>query len=122
VHEVNDMGFQCLHLSHRNQPVEVCGECGLQGGDLRSLLLREKPAPLTWWNGGKQVAMDVARGLVFLHTHKVVHRDLKTSNILISAVRSSLELPKTRQFSPFALYNRYASPPCSLLLFHLLPQ
>eukprot|EP00884_Botryococcus_braunii_P014169 jgi/Botrbrau1/22753/Bobra.0132s0085.1 len=57
----------------------------MEGGDLRTLIGREKPPPITWWNGGKQVALDIARGLVFLHTHKVIHRDLKTSNVLITA-------------------------------------
>jgi serine/threonine protein kinase len=33
---------------------------------------------------GKKVALDVARGLVFLHSHRIVHLDLKSSNILLA--------------------------------------
>ena len=59
---------------------------GLQGGDLRQALSTELPHHVTWWNGGKPIAMDVARGLAFLHANKVIHRDLKSKNILLTAV------------------------------------
>jgi len=32
---------------------------------------------------GRQIALDVARGLHFLHRHFVVHFDLKSPNILL---------------------------------------
>ena len=60
---------------------------GLQGGDLRQALSAEPAYRVTWWNGGKPIAMDIARGLAFLHANKVIHRDLKSKNILLTAVR-----------------------------------
>ena len=46
--------------------------------------------PLTWWTGGKQISMDVARGLIFLHGRGVIHGDLKAQNILLTSVSSAL--------------------------------
>jgi serine/threonine protein kinase len=31
-----------------------------------------------------QIALDVARGLVFLHSRRIVHFDLKSPNILLT--------------------------------------
>ena len=63
-------------------------ELALQGGDLRQALSTEPPHRVSWWNGGKPIAMDVARGLAFLHANKCIHRDLKSKNILLTAVCS----------------------------------
>ena len=46
--------------------------CWLQGGDLRNALT-EYPGELRWWLKGKRIAMDVARGLLFLHRQRVMH-------------------------------------------------
>lgn len=43
-----------------------------QGGDLRTLLSSEE-AP-QWSTGGRQIALDIAEGLVFLHARNVTHR------------------------------------------------
>jgi len=47
----------------------------VQGGDLRKALTSEGSDRVTWWNKGKQIACDVARGLAFLHSNKVIHRE-----------------------------------------------
>lgn len=39
---------------------------------------------LRWDCCGRNIALDVARGLHFLHNHQVVHFDLKSHNILLS--------------------------------------
>lgn len=39
---------------------------------------------LKWECCGKNIALDVARGLHFLHNHGVVHFDLRSHNILLS--------------------------------------
>ena len=59
----------------------------------------ELPHRVSWWNGGKPIAMDVARGLAFLHANKVIHRDLKSKNILLTAVRAAWLLKQRQALS-----------------------
>ena len=47
----------------------------MQGGDLRKALTMDGPDRVTWWKKGKQIACDVARGLAFLHSNKVIHSE-----------------------------------------------
>jgi serine/threonine-protein kinase RIO1 len=59
----------------------------MPSGDLWNAL-REKDSTclqkITWYDGGIFIAMDVAAGLIYLHTKKrVIHMDLKSSNILL---------------------------------------
>lgn len=56
----------------------------LQEGDLRAALTANAAGDLRWWRRGKPIALDVVRGLHFLHTHSVVHRDIKSKNILLA--------------------------------------
>ena len=59
----------------------------MQGGDLRAALSGRSGTAggrLHWWNGGKRVALDTARGLAFLHANRAVLRDIKSANILLS--------------------------------------
>jgi serine/threonine protein kinase len=58
-----------------------------QGGDLRNALNRDNGEKLQWDDRGKAIAVDIARGLAFLHANKVIHRDLKSKNVLLTRVR-----------------------------------
>ena len=49
-----------------------------QGGDLFSALRSNVHGsgaahPLSWWRHGRSIALDIARGLHFLHSQHVVH-------------------------------------------------
>ena len=52
--------------------------CCDQGGDLRAVLSSECAPALQWYAGGKSVALDVLRGLAFIHSAGVVSRPPKT--------------------------------------------
>jgi serine/threonine protein kinase len=53
----------------------------LENGSLEDLLKRNK-RPLTI-RDAVQIALDVAEGLNYLHTQKIIHRDLKSANVLV---------------------------------------
>ncbi|KAK9807895.1 hypothetical protein WJX72_012418 [[Myrmecia] bisecta] len=56
----------------------------MQGGDMRRALTNDKTDVLRWNNKGKGIALDIARGLHFLHSNNVIHRDIKSKNILLT--------------------------------------
>ncbi|KAI3427363.1 hypothetical protein D9Q98_010279 [Chlorella vulgaris] len=59
----------------------------MEGGSLLTALqdpLRRRA--LAWARGGRQVAIDVAEGVDYLHTQRqIMHSDLKASNVLLSS-------------------------------------
>ncbi|BDA40607.1 probable serine/threonine-protein kinase CTR1 at N-terminal half [Coccomyxa sp. Obi] len=89
----------------------------MEGGDMWSALRGNDREELQWYGKGRGLALDVARGLHFLHEHKacppafstsknveqaekrghwrnhnVVHADMKTKNILLSAGRMTAKI------------------------------
>ncbi|KAL0053929.1 hypothetical protein WJX82_001314 [Trebouxia sp. C0006] len=57
----------------------------MEGGDLRQALQSsEGKQQLHWYKTGSVVALDIIKGLHFLHSHCVLHRDLKSGNVLLS--------------------------------------
>ena len=79
---------------------------------------------------GRRIALDVARGLHFLHSRKIVHFDLKSANILLArdntAKIADVGLAKImhRQFLS-SLYNvgtfAWSAPEVSFYIVLVLP-
>lgn len=46
----------------------------MEGGDLRKALWKNENDEYAWERRGAQVALDIARGLHFLHSSGVIHR------------------------------------------------
>ena len=55
----------------------------LPRGDLWRALSKDSQHVLGWYRRGRAVALDVVRGLAFMHSKKVMHLDLKSANILL---------------------------------------
>lgn len=54
---------------HESQVMEY-----MEGGDLRRALWKNEGNEFAWERRGQQVALDIARGLHFLHSSGVIHR------------------------------------------------
>ncbi|KAF1781541.1 Protein kinase, ATP binding site [Phytophthora cactorum] len=53
----------------------------MEGGTLAALVRAKSKAPLDFF----RLANDMAQGMSYLHEHSVMHRDLKSSNVLLDA-------------------------------------
>ncbi|GMH01292.1 hypothetical protein Nepgr_003131 [Nepenthes gracilis] len=59
----------------------------LPGGALKNYLIRNRRKKLAF-KVVIQLALDLARGLSYLHSQKIVHRDVKTENMLLDKSRT----------------------------------
>lgn len=55
----------------------------MEGGNVATAIANED-ARMSWYSMGHNIALDVARGLYFLHSHSVLHGDLKSQNVLLT--------------------------------------
>ncbi|CAL2250479.1 unnamed protein product [Prunus armeniaca] len=87
------MGTSELHIQTDNgqvgMPSNVC--CVVveycPGGALKSYLIKNRRRKLAF-KLVVQLALDLARGLCYLHSKKIVHRDVKTENMLLDKTRT----------------------------------
>ncbi|CAI0455963.1 unnamed protein product [Linum tenue] len=74
---------------HMGMPSNIC--CVVveycPGGALKTYLIKNRRRKLAF-KVVVQIALDLARGLSYLHTMKIVHRDVKTENMLLDKSRT----------------------------------
>lgn len=86
------MGASDLNIQTENgsigMPINVCCVVVeyLPGGALKTYLIKNRRRKLAF-KVVVQLALDLARGLSYLHSKKIVHRDVKTENMLLDKTR-----------------------------------
>ncbi|KAL2644139.1 hypothetical protein R1flu_011726 [Riccia fluitans] len=68
--------------AHINPPKWIIMSEFLHGGSLRAYLVRQQQRKLPE-NIIQAMALDIARGMEYLHQNNVMHRDLKSANLLL---------------------------------------
>mmetsp|Transcript_2752 Transcript_2752/g.8109 ORF Transcript_2752/g.8109 Transcript_2752/m.8109 type:complete len:738 (-) Transcript_2752:958-3171(-) len=77
----NIVQFYGVCLEEGEQPMLVCEL--MEGGDVAHAIT-SGDRRMGWYRKGHAIALDVARALCFLHSHNVVHGDIKSQNILLT--------------------------------------
>ncbi|CAM0881859.1 unnamed protein product [Alopecurus aequalis] len=83
-----DLNIQTEH-GHLGMPSNICCVVVeyLAGGALKTFLIKNRRRKLAF-KVVVQLALDLARGLSYLHSEKIVHRDVKTENMLLDKTRT----------------------------------
>lgn len=76
--DANIVQFQGAHVS----PEETLLVTEyMEGGNLAANI---QSGRISWWRRGRKIAIDVAKGLAYLHYRRIIHFDLKSPNILLT--------------------------------------
>ncbi|KAK3252561.1 hypothetical protein CYMTET_38155 [Cymbomonas tetramitiformis] len=82
LHHPNIVRFLGACTRNEKQPALLLELC--ERGSLYDLIRRARSGAGTFeWSTRLRYALDAARAMVFLHSKKVIHRDLKTPNLLV---------------------------------------
>ena len=73
------VGF-CGVCLHKSTGLYIVTEF-IEGGDVRTLLKKRDMD----WGTRVQIALDLAKAMYYLHSKKIIHRDLKSKNLLMGA-------------------------------------
>ncbi|CAI0559416.1 unnamed protein product [Linum tenue] len=86
------MGTSDLKVANKQSDGHTARACCvvveyLSGGTLKQYLIRNRRKKLAY-KVVIQLALDLSRGLSYLHSKKIVHRDVKSENMLLDAQRN----------------------------------
>jgi serine/threonine protein kinase len=92
--------------AHIHNPFYIITEL-CTGGDLFSLLHKQKDVFISWEQKLK-MCLDISRGMHFLHSINIMHRDLKSLNLLLVSPVQKPTDPILLKISDFGLSKEYS--------------
>mmetsp|Transcript_22301 Transcript_22301/g.51041 ORF Transcript_22301/g.51041 Transcript_22301/m.51041 type:complete len:344 (-) Transcript_22301:25-1056(-) len=95
------------------QPLQIITDF-CEGGSLADFIYTDATLPMTW-DQKLQVCADTASGMVYLHNLRIIHRDLKSPNLLLNkSIKSVADVPHCK-ISDFGLAKMRTEPGLSAM-------